>query len=119
MTNVARRPLGTGGESTRVFAPRVRFRSPSSAHAGGLAAVGGRLFTTSPLLDGGFALIDVGAPNDVIRTFREKLMTGVRSVVDVDDPDLVKSELSPLWHRVKITRIEVVYPDPDRRTVRR
>ena len=63
-------------------------------------------------------MVDLGAPNDVIRTFREKLMTGVRSVVDVDDPELVKSELSPLWHQVKISQIEVVYPDPQRRTVR-
>ena len=76
-----------------------------------------QICTRAAALDHG-VMVDLGEPNDVIRTFREKLMTGVRSVVDVDDPDLVKSELSPLWHRVKITGIEVVYPDPERRTVR-
>ena len=63
-------------------------------------------------------LVQVGDPNDVIRTFRERLMTGVYSVADVEDPDLVKSELSPLWHRVRITEVEVVYPQRDRETLR-
>jgi len=76
-----------------------------------------QICTRAAALDHG-VMVDLGAPNDVIRTFREKLMTGVRSVVDVDDPDLVKSELSPLWHQVRITQIEVVYPDRQRRTVR-
>jgi ABC-2 type transport system ATP-binding protein len=63
-------------------------------------------------------LIEVGDPNDVIRTFRERLMTGVESVLDVDDPALVKSELSPLWHRVRITDVGVVYRDTEKATLR-
>ncbi|HEY2428780.1 MAG TPA: Wzt carbohydrate-binding domain-containing protein, partial [Acidimicrobiales bacterium] len=63
-------------------------------------------------------MIEVGDPNDVIRTFRERLMTGVYSVNDVDDADLVKSELSPLWHQVQITAVEVVYAQSERDTVR-
>jgi ABC-2 type transport system ATP-binding protein len=53
-------------------------------------------------------MIEMGEPNDVIRTFREKLMTGVTSVLDVD-PEMAKSELSPLWHKVRITGIEMLY----------
>jgi len=63
-------------------------------------------------------MIEVGDPNDVIRTFRERLMTGVYSVDDVDDAEMVKSELSPLWHEVEITAVEVVYAEPPRETVR-
>jgi ABC-2 type transport system ATP-binding protein len=55
-------------------------------------------------------LVALGEPNDVIRTFREKLMTGVRSVLDIDDPEMAKTELSPLWHKVRITGIEILYP---------
>ena len=76
-----------------------------------------QICTRAAALDHG-RLVEVGDPNDVIRTFRERLMTGVYSVADVDDPDLVKSELSPLWHRVRITEVEVVYPDPNRNTLR-
>jgi ABC-2 type transport system ATP-binding protein len=57
-------------------------------------------------------MIEIGEPNDVIRTFREKLMTGVTSVLDVD-PAMAKSELSPLWHKVRITGIEILYPRRD------
>jgi ABC-type polysaccharide/polyol phosphate transport system ATPase subunit len=63
-------------------------------------------------------LVQVGEPNEVIRTFRERLMSGVHSVLDVDDPDLVKSELSPLWHQVQITAVEVVYPSAERDCLR-
>jgi ABC-2 type transport system ATP-binding protein len=76
-----------------------------------------QICTRGAALDHG-ELVEVGDPNDVIRTFRERLMTGVYSVADVDDPDLVKSELSPLWHRVRITEVEVVYPEPGRETLR-
>jgi ABC-2 type transport system ATP-binding protein len=62
-------------------------------------------------------MIEVGAPNDVIRTFREKLMTGVTSVLDVD-PEMAKTELSPLWHKVRITAIEVLYAEPGAHAVR-
>jgi ABC-2 type transport system ATP-binding protein len=62
-------------------------------------------------------LVDVGAPNDVIRTFREKLMSGVTSAQDVN-PEMAKSELSPLWHKVRMTGIEIVYPRPDAHALR-
>jgi ABC-2 type transport system ATP-binding protein len=71
-----------------------------------------QICTRAAALDHG-VLIEVGEPNDVIRTFREKLMTGVESVLDVDDPSLVRSELSPLWHRVRIIEVGVLYPDGD------
>jgi ABC-type polysaccharide/polyol phosphate transport system ATPase subunit len=76
-----------------------------------------QICTRAAALDHG-ALVEVGDPNDVIRTFREKLMTGVQSVLDVDDPELVKSELSPLWHRVRITEVGVVYVDPVKAVLR-
>jgi len=57
-------------------------------------------------------MVDIGEPNDVIRTFREKLMTGVTSVLDVN-PEMAKSELSPLWHKVRITGIEILYQQPE------
>jgi ABC-2 type transport system ATP-binding protein len=57
-------------------------------------------------------MVALGDPNDVIRTFREKLMTGVKSVLDIDDPEMGKSELSPLWHKVRIRGIEVLYRQP-------
>ena len=62
-------------------------------------------------------LVDVGAPNDVIRTFREKLMSGVTSAQDVN-PEMAKSELSPLWHKVRMTGIEIVYPRPGAHALR-
>jgi hypothetical protein len=37
----------------------------------------------------------------------------------VDNPDIVKSELSPLWHQVRITEVEVEYPSPERTTLRK
>ncbi len=54
-------------------------------------------------------LIEVGEPNDVIRTFRDHLMTGA---APVDGP--VTGDVSPEWHRVRITGVEVVYPDESR-----
>jgi ABC-2 type transport system ATP-binding protein len=62
-------------------------------------------------------LVDVGSPNDVIRTFREKLMSGVTSMQDVN-PEMAKSELSPLWHKVRMTGIEIIYPRPDAHSLR-
>jgi ABC-2 type transport system ATP-binding protein len=62
-------------------------------------------------------LVDVGAPNDVIRTFREKLMTGVTSASDVNK-EMATSELSPLWHKVRMTGIEVVYSTAGAEAVR-
>jgi len=61
--------------------------------------------TRAAALDHG-RLVAMGEPNDVIRTFRDTLMTGDDGA-GVDDPDA-----SPFWHRVRITAVEVVYPDP-------
>ncbi len=63
-------------------------------------------------------MVDIGAPNDVIRTFREKLMTGVTAASDVNK-EMATSELSPLWHKVKMTGIEVMYATRDAEAVRR
>ena len=62
-------------------------------------------------------MVDIGAPNDVIRTFREKLMTGVTAASDVNK-EMATSELSPLWHKVKMTGIEVVYATSGAEAVR-
>jgi ABC-2 type transport system ATP-binding protein len=71
-----------------------------------------QICTRAAALDHG-QLVEVGEPNDVIRTFRERLMTGIYAASDLSDPTLARGELSPLWHRVRITEVEVVYPRPD------
>ncbi|MGH8990368.1 MAG: ABC transporter ATP-binding protein [Acidimicrobiia bacterium] len=58
-------------------------------------------------LDHGQLVIE-GDPNDVIRTFRERLMTGITSGAEVDRA-LATSELSPVWGRVRIVEADVVY----------
>ena len=68
--------------------------------------------TRAAALDHG-RLIEVGEPNDVIRTFRDRLMTGALAGLD-DDPGVPSSEQSPVWHRVQITAVEVVSPEPSR-----
>jgi len=75
-----------------------------------------QICTRAAALDHG-RLVEVGEPNDVIRTFRERLMTGIHAASDLSDPDLARSELSPLWHRVRITEVEVVYPRADQEAV--
>ncbi len=67
-------------------------------------------------LDHGDLVIE-GHPNDVIREFRERLMQGVTSQADVGR-EIATSELSPLWHKVRIDEIEIRYPDHDRHNVR-
>ncbi len=62
-------------------------------------------------LDHGKLVIE-GDPNEVIRTFREKLMTGVTAAAEVDR-DMITSELSPVWHKVRIVGTEVVYATPE------
>jgi ABC-2 type transport system ATP-binding protein len=64
--------------------------------------------TRAAALDHG-RLVATGDPNDVIRTFRDRLMTG-HEVADGGDA----SDRSAEWHRVRITGVEVVYPDPTR-----
>src|SRR5687767_12426039 len=67
-------------------------------------------------LDHGHLVIE-GDPNDVIREFRERLMSGVTSAADVT-PEMARSELSPLWGKVRIDDVDIRYPDPDRHNVR-
>ncbi len=62
-------------------------------------------------LDHGQLVIE-GDPNEVIRTFRERLMSGVKSAAEVDH-QLATSELSPVWGRVRIAEAEVIYAGPE------
>jgi ABC-2 type transport system ATP-binding protein len=57
-------------------------------------------------------LVIQGDPNEVIRTFRERLMAGVTSAAEVDR-EMITSELSPVWGKVRIAGAEVVYANPD------
>ncbi len=66
-------------------------------------------------LDHGKLVVE-GDPNDVIREFRERLMSGVTSAADVS-PEMARSELSPLWGKVRIEEVEVLYPEADRHNV--
>jgi ABC-2 type transport system ATP-binding protein len=67
-------------------------------------------------LDHGRLVIE-GDPNDVIREFRERLMSGVTSAAEVG-LDVARSELSPLWGKVKIDDVDIQYPEADRHNVR-
>jgi ABC-2 type transport system ATP-binding protein len=53
-----------------------------------------------------------GEPNDVIREFRERLLKAATPVEDMS-PELARSEMSPMWGRVKIADVRVVYATPD------
>ena len=66
--------------------------------------------TRAAALDHG-RLVEVGEPNDVIRTFRDHLMTGEHADLD---PGALAGDRSPVWRRVRITAVEVVYPDPSK-----
>jgi ABC-2 type transport system ATP-binding protein len=56
-------------------------------------------------------LVAIGDPNDVIRIFRERLMQGMLSDGSID-PDIARSELSPVWHKVAFADANVVYARP-------
>jgi ABC-2 type transport system ATP-binding protein len=60
--------------------------------------------TRAAALDHG-QLVATGDPNDVIRTFRDRLMTG-----EAAGPS--STESSEVWGRVRITGVEVVYATP-------
>ena len=66
-------------------------------------------------LDHGRLVVE-GEPNDVIREFRERLMSGVTSAADTT-PEMARSELSPLWGKVRIEEVEVLYPELGRHNV--
>ncbi len=63
--------------------------------------------TRAAALDHG-RLVAIGDPNDVIRAFRDKLMTGDEGAQQANDP----GDRSAEWHRVRITAVEVVYAEP-------
>jgi ABC-2 type transport system ATP-binding protein len=62
-------------------------------------------------LDHGVMVVQ-GEPNNVIREFRERLMAASTPAEDLN-PELARSELSPMWGRVKIVDARVVYATPD------
>jgi ABC-2 type transport system ATP-binding protein len=66
-------------------------------------------------LDHGKLVIE-GDPNDVIREFRERLMSGVTSAAEVG-LDVARSELSPQWGKVKIEDVLIHYVDDERPNV--
>jgi ABC-2 type transport system ATP-binding protein len=58
-------------------------------------------------------LVAVGEPNEVIRTFRERLLQDSISTADLD-PSLERPELSPVWEKVRIVEAEIVYASSDK-----
>jgi ABC-2 type transport system ATP-binding protein len=57
-------------------------------------------------------LVAHGEPNDVIREFRERLLKGATPAEDID-PEAARSEMSPMWGRVKIAEAQVTYASAD------
>ena len=57
-------------------------------------------------------LVAQGEPNEVIREFRERLLKAATPAEDMN-PELARSEMSPMWGRVKIADTRVVYASPD------
>ena len=57
-------------------------------------------------------LVAQGEPNHVIREFRERLLKAATPAEDMT-PELARSEMSPMWGRVKIADVRVVYATPD------
>jgi ABC-2 type transport system ATP-binding protein len=56
-------------------------------------------------------LVAQGDPNEVIREFRERLLKAATPAEDMS-PELARSEMSPMWGRVKIAEARVVYATP-------
>ena len=61
-------------------------------------------------------MIAHGEPNDVIREFRERLLKAATPAEEMN-PELARSELSPMWGRVKIADARVAYATPDQEAV--
>jgi ABC-2 type transport system ATP-binding protein len=61
-------------------------------------------------------LVAHGDPNDVIREFRERLLKAATPAEDIN-PELARSEMSPMWGRVKIAEATVSYATPDQEAV--
>jgi ABC-2 type transport system ATP-binding protein len=61
-------------------------------------------------------LVAHGDPNDVIREFRERLLKAATPAEELN-PELARSEMSPMWGRVKIAEVEVAYASPEHQAV--
>jgi ABC-type polysaccharide/polyol phosphate transport system ATPase subunit len=57
-----------------------------------------------------------GEPNEVIREFRDRLLAAATPAADID-PEAARSELSPMWGKVKIEDVRVVYANDHRDNV--
>ncbi len=57
-------------------------------------------------------MVAQGEPNDVIRQFRERLLAASTPAEDMT-PELARSEMSPMWGRVKIADARIAYATPD------
>jgi ABC-2 type transport system ATP-binding protein len=57
-----------------------------------------------------------GEPNEVIREFRDRLLAAATPAADID-PEAARSELSPMWGKVKIDDVRVVYATDQRDAV--
>jgi ABC-2 type transport system ATP-binding protein len=53
-----------------------------------------------------------GEPNQVIREFRERLLAATTTAEEMA-PELARSELSPMWGRVKIADVRIAYATPE------
>jgi ABC-type polysaccharide/polyol phosphate transport system ATPase subunit len=62
------------------------------------------------------SLVAEGAPNEVIREFRERLLAASTPAEDIT-AELARSEMSPMWGRVKIADVRIVYATPDQEAV--
>jgi len=56
-------------------------------------------------------LVATGDPNEVIREFRERLLKTATPAEDLH-PDVARSEMSPLWGKVKIINARAIYATP-------
>jgi ABC-2 type transport system ATP-binding protein len=61
-------------------------------------------------------LVAQGEPNDVIREFRERLLKAATPAEDMH-PELARSEMSPMWGRLKIADVRVIYATEDQDAV--
>ena len=61
-------------------------------------------------------IVAEGEPNVVIREFRERLLQAATPDEDLG-PELARSEMSPMWGRVKIADVRVTYARPGRDAV--
>src|SRR5207302_7509087 len=61
-------------------------------------------------------MVAEGDPNVVIREFRERLLKAATPAEDMS-PELARSEMSPMWGRLKIAEARIAYATPDQEAV--